>query len=349
VAPSPRRPGRPRPQPCPTLNGVGYFEAKNLREAAYAIDRAGYANTGKPGAYAEGLIAIMRGCGVDVEKGASVAATIPQTQTPELESRNAQSSTPPDQLDTLINLKSYKKTYTIKEINLARSLIVKILDNKIKGDLFEILQSKIPYRNQRNNQSIGLQSDRWSYKGRDGKIHWVVYTGKPIGDIMCNLTSLTMVLETLGIENPSDGQYEDFLENVRRKNSLPPRTTEGGWAGVARQLKARKVMRKDQFRGDYNAWKDEILPYLRNGNGVMMSLNGHIIRLQAITKNGIIVDDPYGRLPSLLNYTPSNVTGSYNGNLNGRNKETGIGEDTVFPWSQVGKFTFHWIAAFERK
>ncbi|WP_083524105.1 glucosaminidase domain-containing protein [Deinococcus grandis] len=333
----------------PRYAKAGYFEAKNLREAAYAIDRAGYANTGKPGSYAESLIAIMRGCGIDVEKEASISTITPQTHTPEEGTQNAHSSTPPDQLDKLINLKSYKKIYTIKEINLARSLIVKILDSKIKGDLFEILQSKIPYRNQRNNQSIGLQSDRWSYKGKDGKTHWVVYTGKPIGDIMCNLTSLTMVLETLGIENPSDGQYEDFLENVRRKNSLPPRTTEGGWAGVARQLKARKVVRKDNFRGDYNVWKDEILAYLRNGNGVMMSLNGHIIRLQSITSNGITVDDPYGKLPSLLNYNPGNVTGSYNGNLNTRTKEAGIGEDAVFPWSQVSKFTFLWIAAFERK
>lgn len=118
---------------------------------------------------------------------------------------------------------------------------------------------------------------------------------------------------------------------------------------MARQLKARKVVRKDNFRGDYNVWKDEILAYLRNGNGVMMSLNGHIIRLQSITSNGITVDDPYGKLPSLLNYNPGNVTGSYNGNLNTRTKEAGIGEDAVFPWSQVSKFTFLWIAAFERK
>ncbi|GGK97663.1 hypothetical protein GCM10010844_14900 [Deinococcus radiotolerans] len=333
----------------PRYAKAGYFEAKTLREAAYAIDRAGYANTGKPGAYAESLIAIMRGCGIDVEKTISVAAGSSQSQAAVGGSQSAKSSTPPDQLDKLINLNSYKKAYTIKEINLARSLIVKLQDNKMKGDLFEILQTKIPYRNQRNNQSIGLQSDRWSYTGRDGKTHWVIYTGKPIGDIMCNLTSLTMVMETLGIENPSDGQYEDFLENVRRKNSLPPRTTEGGWEGVARELKARKVMRKDKFRGDYTEWKDEILPCLRNGNGVMMSLNGHIIRLQSITNEGITVDDPYGRLPSLLNYRPSNVTGSYNGNLNGKTKEAGVGEDTVFPWNQVSKFTFHWIAAFERK
>ncbi|WP_145999391.1 glucosaminidase domain-containing protein [Deinococcus sp. UR1] len=332
----------------PRYAKAGYFEAKNLKEAAYAIDRAGYANTGNPGSYAESLISIMVGCGVDVERAGPAAAGAPRPQISAEGNLAAQPSASPDQLDRLINLKSYKKIYTIKEINLARSLISKLQDDKLKGDLFEILQTKTPYRNQRNNQSIGLQSDNWTYKGRDGKTHWVVYAGKPIGDIMCNLTSLTMVLETLGIENPSSGQYEDFLENVRRKNSLPPRTTEGGWAGVARQLRARKTMHKEKFRGDYAEWKEEILPYLRNGNGVMMSLNGHIVRLQSIANNGITVDDPYGRLPSLLNYSPNDVTGSYSGNLNSKTKEAGVGEDTVFPWNQVSKFTFHWIAAFER-
>ncbi|UBV43058.1 glucosaminidase domain-containing protein [Deinococcus taeanensis] len=334
----------------PRYRKAGYFESKTLKEAAYAIDRAGYANTGQPGKYAESLIDIMKGCGVDVEKQTSLINKETEKNDSDDQSNKNRTSNEgsPDQLDRLIGLTTYKKTYSIREINLARSMIGKMTSKRTQGDLFELLQTKVPYRNQRNNNSVGLQSDRWTYKGRDGKLHWVIYTGKPIGDIMCNLTSLTMVLETLGIQNPSDEQYEDFLERVRRENNLPPRTTQSGWAGIARQLKARETKHFYNYRGGYDKWSQDLLPRLREGQGIMMSLNGHIIRLQSVNQSGITVDDPYGRLPSLLAYNPNHVTASYSGNLNSTKKEEGVGEDVVFPWTQVSKFTFLWIAAFER-
>lgn len=51
-------------------------------------------------------------------------------------------------------------------------------------------------------------------------------------------------------------------------------------------------------------------------------MGGHIIQLQGVGKNGITVDVPYGNLK---------------------------GEDNVYPWADVSKFSFLWIASFKRK
>ncbi len=125
-----------------------------------------------------------------------------------------------------------KPTLTAAEIAQARGQIEMESDARKRGDLYEQLQTKTPYHNQRNNQSVG--------KG-----------GKAIGDIMCNLTSTAMVLETLGIGNPDPGhypQFEDYLEHVRVANKLPERTTEGGWGGVAAKMGAKYKMPGTQHK-----------------------------------------------------------------------------------------------------
>lgn len=369
----------------PRYRKAGYFEAKTLREAATALARAGY---GTDGSYLKLLTDTMQGCGVAIDaplapqNTATPPATGEMNQTTPVSaqpsgttsSKPATPATTPagntttaapaavpapasntngptaDALDKLMGLNSFKAHYTVAEINRARELIGKQPLPDVKGNLFEILQTKVNYHNQRNNTSIGLKSDRWSYKDKKGNIKWVIFTGKPIGDIMCNLTSLAMVLETLGIESPKNGmQLEDYLEAVRRDEHFAARTVASGWTAVANQLGAAKTMHLYNFKGGEKAWRDQILPHLRSGEGVMMSLGGHIIRLQGVGKKGITVDDPYGKLPSLLNFRSNAVTASYQGNLNGKKTEQGVGEDNVYPWADVSKFSFLWIAAFKRK
>lgn len=363
----------------PRYRKAGYFEATTLREAAAALARAGY---GTDGSYLTLLTTTMQGCGVDIDApvisqqaGSSpkrenfasgtpsgtpaappppASTTKPAASTPTASPAPSQApgsaAQPADALDKLMGLNTFKAHYTVAEIARARELIEKQQTADLKGDLFEILQTKVNYHNQRNNASIGLQSDRWSYKDKKtGKLKWVIFTGKPIGDIMCNLTSLAMVLETLGIESPkTDVQLEDYLEAVRRDEHFAARTTAAGWTAVAEQLSAAKTMHVYNFKGGEEAWREQVLPHLRSGEGVMMSLGGHILRLQGVGKKGMTVDDPYGKLPSLLSFRSARVTASYNGNLNSQKTEQGVGEDNVYPWADVSKFSFLWIAAFKR-
>lgn len=322
----------------------------------------------------------MQGCGVDIDgplehqaaqpsqaSGRATQDTKPSTAAPSAATTETQTpgsatpaaatpatsgpTRPADALDSLLGMNHFKAHYTAADLARARELIEKETVPETKGDLFEILQTKVNYHNQRNNTSIGLQSDRWSYKDRKtGKTKWVIFTGKPIGDIMCNLTSLAMVLETLRIESPRSGmQLEDYLEAVRRDEHFAARTTSAGWTAVAEQLGAAKTMHLYNFQGGEKDWRAKVLPHLRSGEGVMLSLGGHIIRLQGVNRTGITVDDPYGKLPSLLGFRSARVTASYHGNLNGKKTEQGVGEDNVYPWEDVSKFSFRWIAAFKRK
>ncbi len=121
----------------------------------------------------------------------------------------------PDALDALLSLKGHLRHYSIAQIRAARQAIEKLDDNK-QHDLYLLLQTKTPYHNQRNNQSIGRAVDELNTPfGPHGK-----RIGAKIADVMCNLTSLSMALETLGIENPKPKefpQFEDYLEDVRRQ------------------------------------------------------------------------------------------------------------------------------------
>lgn len=46
----------------------------------------------------------------------------------------------------------------------------------------------------------------------------------------------------------------------------------------------------------HDSWDTNVRePHLRRGDGVIMSIGGHIVRVQAVTDQGLVVDDSYGR------------------------------------------------------
>jgi hypothetical protein len=223
---------------------------------------------------------------------------------------------------------------SIAEIAQARRLIGQVSNPSQRGDLFAALQAKVPYYSQRDNTS------REARRGN-------------IGDVMCNLTSLAMCLTYLGVQNPNPQlQYEDALEQIRVRERLPARTTQDGWSGVARHLGVRvEILHRNVTEGE--AWyRRHVLTQLRAGKAIMMSIHGHIVRLQAVTSAGLVVDDPYGRSRLLA--------GRARGWERGGNNERGVaatagrggagnrGEDHVWPWSAVQRHSMFWIAAFSR-
>ncbi|HNC98127.1 MAG TPA: hypothetical protein PKW90_18490, partial [Myxococcota bacterium] len=163
---------------------------------------------------------------------------------------------------------------------------------------------------------------------------------------MCNLTSLAMVLSFLGVENPGPAaQFEDSLEALRQAKKLPERTTSSGWGGVAKALGVgwNFISSSPVVQGQ-SWWEQKVRPSLRQGNGVMMSITGHIVRVQAVTAQGVVVDDPFGY--SLLG---SGTARSFKS----RNPDRGVtgvmsGKDVVYPWADVAKHQMLWIAEFYR-
>jgi hypothetical protein len=223
-----------------------------------------------------------------------------------------------------------RKVYlTPAEISKLRNLIKSIeLCPRLKEDLFERLQEKVEYLNERDN----LQA------------------GETVIGGTCNLTSLAMCLSYLGVPNPHpELQYEDALEKVRVDSNFGPRWDRSGWGAVAEKL---GVQHEVFARGvsEDKAWYEEHVrdAHLRQGHAVMMSISGHIVRVQAVTEAGLVVDDPYGKaklLPgtarSWEKFNPSKFSPGAG--------SARAGEDVVWPWSQVKQHTMKWIAYFNRK
>lgn len=212
-----------------------------------------------------------------------------------------------------------------EEIRALREQIRQVADEQQRGDQFEALQAAVIYTSQRDNQAR-LNGAR--VEVREGA--------------MCNLTSLAMALSYLGIANPDPGQqYEDALEYIRQHNRLPPRTFVTGWGGVAEALGARVQMITDV---DILAGRDwffqNVRPALRRGHAVMMSITGHIVRVQGMNDQGLVVDDPAGA--SKLG--PGNHFSFVRSNQYDAPNQR-VGENHIWPWGDVAQHNTHWVAA----
>jgi hypothetical protein len=83
---------------------------------------------------------------------------------------------------------------------------------------------------------------------------------------------------------------------------------------------------------------------------MMLSVGGHIVRLQDVTANGLIIDDPYG---TITFSTPKARGWDYTrGNLNAANRESGAGvsgENSVWGWRQVERHSMRWVGVVSRR
>ncbi|GGR92819.1 hypothetical protein [Deinococcus sedimenti] len=261
----------------------------------------------------------------------------------------------PDALDRLMKFTRDTPEYSIAQVRLARQ-VIQIQPAADRADLYLLLQEKTPHHNQRNNLSLGraVDGDR---------------PGGKIGNIMCNMTSAAMVLEQLGIENPDPErfpQFEDYLEDLRRKfvdaryqellraglsekmarkgsYERFHRTTQAGWGKVLELMGATKDMIVPQRTRSF--WESTVQPHLAAGEAIMMSINGHIVRLQGMNEDGLVVDDPYGKSQLLKNVDlpASKKAGKYqhDGKISGNN--------TVWSWSSLLEHDMLWIAAVRKK
>jgi hypothetical protein len=210
-----------------------------------------------------------------------------------------------------------------EEIDAAREQIAALPDAGQRADYFLQLQSKVAYHSQRDNKSTA--------------------GGKMIGDVMCNLTSLSMCLEYLGVDNPyPEMQYEDALEKIRVEHVGKPRTTSEGWGGVASYMGVQWGFVKGAGAKGKDWYDANVKPHLAAGEAVMLSIDGHICRLQAVAEGGLVADDPFGHSTlgkgGARGWAGTNVKGS---------DASAVGEDITWPWADVERHAMLWIAWFK--
>lgn len=196
--------------------------------------------------------------------------------------------------------------------------------------MYRQLAAKVTYRNQRDNEGKHAASDAKS-----------LGYAKP-GDVMCNVTSLAMALESLGLgADESKGQFEDQLDEVMVEADLGSRYDQQGQAGAAKAFGAdtdrlwTPTFRNGDAARDF--FTKNVLPRLEKGEAATLSMTWgpkgqytHIVRLEWVESDGLVVDDPFGA----LGYNGQHFTYEENA-ADSAQGDGARGEDGQWSWDTV--------------
>lgn len=193
------------------------------------------------------------------------------------------------------------------------------LSNAERAEAYRRINGNVPYRNQRDN-------------GADG-------------DVMCNMTSMAMAMNGLGMgADESKGQYENQIDKKRAGLGLS-RYDEDQRESLAENMGVDAVTLKTPGFSNADAAKawymENVFPRMANGATATFGVEGgngsggkfrHVIRLEWVEDGGLRIDDPFGA--GLQSDDKGNV--GYQ-KLNAQNGQAGVGEDGFMPWDQVAK------------
>lgn len=191
------------------------------------------------------------------------------------------------------------------------------LPNAERAEAFRAINASVGYRNQRDN-------------GEDG-------------DVMCNMTSMAMAMNGLGMGvDESKGQYENQLDRTRARAGLS-RYQEGDREALAERIGADATTLKTPAFTDGAAAKawymERVFPRMANGATATFGIEGgngrggrfrHVVRLEWVEDKGLRIDDPFG----------GGVAADAAGNvgyraLNDTKGQGGVGENGFLSWDQV--------------
>jgi hypothetical protein len=125
-----------------------------------------------------------------------------------------------------------------------------------------------------------------------------------------------------------------------------PRTDAAGWGAVAKLMGVEMGFIADVGARDQHWYEANVRPHLAAGEAVMLSIQGHICRLQAMTSAGLVADDPYGK--SVLKEGVERGWAGTNARPDSSRGSANAGEDITWPWSAVKRHRMKWIAWFRR-
>lgn len=205
----------------------------------------------------------------------------------------------PRELSKLLN----RGDLSAAQVQQARAMIEQ-LPAEQQPEAWQALQAATPYINQLSVKSQGPRHGAGSEK-------------VDLGPVICNLTSLAMCMQVLGIPNPDPSRtYPEALEAIRVRVSPGIwRGDEASWAKIAPHVGIR--LRQLSSGGSSKAlgrsfWMGQPKAALRSGSAVIASITGHVVRIQEINDGGIVADDPAG--PTTLKAGGSNAISWGNGN-----------------------------------
>jgi hypothetical protein len=170
---------------------------------------------------------------------------------------------------------------------------------------YKYLSESVPYRNQRNTPGIG--------------------------DSMCNVTSMAMAFNGLGVgTHESAKEFEHKL--ATKMSSMGLKRTEEKHRetlAAAYGIKARTTYTPKTFESGAAArqwYETHVLPELEKGNQATMSIkvtggSGHVMRVEWVEAKGLRVDDPFGMF----------------GGLNGTTSQAGNGNSRLIGWDDIAK------------
>lgn len=201
------------------------------------------------------------------------------------------------------------------------------------------IAAAVGYANQRNNDATyaGADARKWGY--RQG------------GDVMCNFTSISMALEQLGFSGTGARQFEDELDEAFVEAGYTNRydkTQRGRFVGDRFGVDVGTLW----VSGDKRTFfLNNVLPILERGGSATMGNAGgdlysynHIVRIEWVTDEGLIVDDPFGRVVE-------NSWGKLTYDLNDASSEQGggaKGADNLWTWAWLAKTRPSYVSTFER-
>ena len=166
--------------------------------------------------------------------------------------------------------------------------------------------------------------------------------------------SQAMCLEYLGISCPDPNmQFEDYLEQIRADNNYGGRTTQEARQKITELLGA-CYSNEDYYR-TFSKEKEEFkkfaLSKLESGCAIMLSVwpdcKGHLVRLQGITNEGLIIDDPYGKVKGKtdgFDWREACNSGGYDTNSNAF--EDAKGSDNLWKWSDIQDVTLKYVEVY---
>ncbi len=244
-----------------------------------------------------------------------------------------------EQFYEILELLGAQERMSPKDIAEIRGLIIELENEEGRGDLYIELQVKVTYQNQRDNEAPVTEEDKDAHP-------WMnKFNVATAGDIMCNLTSQAMCLNYLGVDKPCEtcpnncdnsySQLEDYIECIRVEKNLDERTKSKTRRDLSKYFNVSHLSIELAGKNAMEVRKI-LIKSLRAGKSVMLGGFGHMVRLQSASEQGLVVDDPYGRI---VNFTAPGVTPKYKKNgkdyRNGKDFGDGVGEDNFWTWDQA--------------
>lgn len=266
-----------------------------------------------------------------------------------------------NRLSSLKNL-FLKEKLNVSEIKEARKIIRHDIPLENQAKYWEDLQKKVIYVNQRDNQVTDTNGE---------------LIENPISGGTCNVSSMAMAMKYLGVTTTqldeklialgytekelATMQYEDKLDYLGQKG-LKNYNRYGGSVTDTASLFNLKVTTLKGGYHDQKWYEKEVLTQLQSGNAVIMSINGHIVRIQGMNENGLIVDDPFGKIilregmSEAYNYKSETFNNDGNGQNNSyndnrfkekhkskENDDSNVGEDNIWIWKDLEAHGTHWV------